>query len=321
MENKALLGYHGISLPRGASMEIRDTIKRLKEEKKAVILAHNYQLPEVQDIADFVGDSLGLSIEAAKTEAKVIVFCGVHFMAETAKILSPEKTVLLAEKEAGCPMADMITGEMLLALKKKHPGASVLCYVNTSAEVKAESDLCCTSANAIKMVRELRATKKEIIFVPDKYLADYTAKETGHSFIVWDGYCPIHAAIRPEHIKKQKELHPQALVLVHPECPPEVIELADHVSSTEGMCRLVQDSPDNEFIIATEEGIIHRMKKENPEKVFYPLDPTVVCPDMKKTSLNSIHRALAEGLYEIKVPEVTLSRARRSIERMIALSK
>lgn len=301
--------------------ELRAEINRLRKGKKAIILAHNYVPPEVQEIADFVGDSLGLSIEAAKTQAEVIVFCGVRFMAETAKIICPDKTVLLAEKEAGCPMADMITAEMLRKLKKDHPQAAVLCYVNTSAEVKAESDLCCTSANAVKMVNEAMTNEKEIIFVPDKYLASYTAKQTGRTFIVWEGYCPIHAGIKPEHVKEAKRLHPQALVVVHPECTPEVVELADHVASTEGMCQLVRESAAQEFIIATEEGILHRMRKENPEKAFCPLDPPVICPDMKKTNLLSVYRALKEGVYEITVAEGVRNQAIRAIERMITLSR
>jgi len=302
-------------------MDLREEIRRLKAEKNAVILAHNYQRPEIQDIADFVGDSLNLSMEAAKTKADIIVFCGVLFMAETAKILSPGKTVLLPEKEAGCPMADMITGEMLRKLKEDHPQASVLCYVNTSAEVKAESHLCCTSANAVQMVQEALADKDEIIFVPDKYLADYTSKKTGRRFICWEGFCPIHASIRPEHIERQKALHPEAPVIVHPECPPEIIALSDYVASTEGMCRLVHDLQAREFIIGTEEGICYRMKKENPDKVFYALDPPVICPDMKKTNLMSVWRALTEGSHEITVPDEISVRARQAIEGMIAHSK
>jgi quinolinate synthase len=199
-----------------------EKIERLKEQRRAVILAHNYQLPEVQDCADFVGDSLGLSIEASKTDAEVIVFCGVHFMAETAKILSPGKTVLLPDKNAGCPMADMITAEQLRALKAEHPGAKVLCYVNTSAEVKAECDLCCTSANAVRMVGEVLKDAEEIIFVPDRYLAAFVAGKTGREFIIWPGFCPTHARILPEHIEAARALHPGAVVMVHPECRPEV---------------------------------------------------------------------------------------------------
>ncbi|MDQ5984878.1 MAG: Quinolinate synthase A [Syntrophus sp. SKADARSKE-3] len=298
-------------------MTLIEKIQKLKAERNAVILAHNYQVPEVQDIADYVGDSLGLSIEAAKTEAKVIVFCGVHFMAETAKILSPQKTVLLPEEKAGCPMADMITGLQLRELKAQHPAAAVLCYVNTSAEVKAECDLCCTSANAVQMVKEVLKDEKEIIFAPDQYLADYVATQTGREFITWQGYCPTHARILPENILDQKALHPEAPVLVHPECPPELIRLADKVASTEGMCRYIRESEAKEFIIATERGIIHRMEKENPGKVFYPASKFAICPNMKYTNLEKILWSLEDLVYEITVPEGIMKRARRSIERMI----
>ena len=298
-------------------MTLTEKIHKRKAERNAVILAHNYQLPEVQDIADYVGDSLGLSIEAARTDAAVIVFCGVHFMAETAKILSPEKTVLIPDEKAGCPMADMITGEQLRALKAEHPGAAVLCYVNTSAEVKAECDLCCTSANAVQMVQDVLKKEKEIIFAPDRYLADYVATQTGRKFITWQGFCPTHARILPEHILEQKALHPDALVLVHPECPRELIRLADKVASTEGMCRFIQESPAKEFIVGTEQGIIHRMQKENPGKIFYPVSKLAVCPNMKLTTLEKILWSLEDMAYEITVPEAIMNRARRSIERMV----
>ena len=298
-------------------MTLIDKINRLKKERNAVILAHNYQIPEVQDMADYVGDSLGLSIEASKTKADVIVFCGVHFMAETAKILSPEKTVLLPEEKAGCPMADMITAEELRTLKAKHPGAAVLCYVNTSAAVKADCDLCCTSANAVRMVQEVLKDEKEIIFVPDQYLADYVANQTGRELIIWQGYCPTHARILPENILEQKALHPGAKVLVHPECPPPLIRLADKVASTEGMCRYVAEAAETEFIIATERGIIHRMEKENPGKIFYPASKFAICPNMKSTTLEKVLWSLEDNVHEILVPNDVMIRARRSIERMI----
>ncbi len=221
-------------------MELTDKIKKLKKEKNAVILAHNYQLPEIHDIADFVGDSLALSMSAAKTDADIIVFCGVHFMAETAKILSPQKTVLLPDKDAGCPMADMINADDLKSLQTAHPKAVTLCYVNTSAAVKAQCDYCCTSANALKMAQNILKTDDEIIFIPDKYLAQYVAGQVGHKFITWEGYCPTHARILPENIIQAKKLHPQAKVLVHPECKPQLTELADVVASTEKMCAYVQ---------------------------------------------------------------------------------
>jgi quinolinate synthase len=298
-------------------MTIVEEIMELKEKRNAIILAHNYQLPEVQDIADFVGDSLGLSLEAAQTKAEVIVFCGVHFMAETAKILSPEKIVLLPEKKAGCPMADMITGEELLKLKREHPKAKVLSYVNTSAEVKALSDLCCTSANAVQMVQEGLRGEKEIIFVPDRYLADYVAQQTHRSLIIWPGFCPTHACIKPEQVIHQKHLHPEAEVLVHPECPAEIISLADRVASTEGMCRYVQSSQAREFIIVTEEGIIHRMRRENPGKFFYPLSPPIICPTMKETTLSKVRDALTYMVHQIEVPPDIIEKARRAITGML----
>ncbi|MCX7635778.1 MAG: quinolinate synthase NadA, partial [Syntrophales bacterium] len=288
----------------------------MKKERNAVILAHNYQLPEVQDIADFVGDSLGLSVQAAKTNAEVIVFCGVHFMAETAKILSPEKTVLLPDKNAGCPMADMIDAEQLRALKAEHPDAKVLCYVNTSAAVKAECDLCCTSANAVRMVREGLREAGEIIFVPDRYLADYVATQTGRTFIVWPGFCPTHARILPEDIVEAKKLHPEAVVIAHPECPREVRELADCVTSTEGMCRYARESQAQKIIVATERGILHRLRKENPEKSFYPAAKDAVCRNMKLIPLEKILWSLEYLGYEITIPQDIADRARRSIQRM-----
>jgi len=301
-------------------LSITDQIHKLKTERKAVILAHNYQVPEVQNIADFVGDSLGLSIQASRTDAEVIVFCGVHFMAETAKILSPAKTVLLPDKNAGCPMANMINGRQLRALKKQHPGAKVLCYVNTSAEVKAECDLCCTSANAVTMVQKALKDEKEIIFVPDQYLADYVSGQTGRSFILWNGYCPTHARILPEDIVKAKALHPAAEVIAHPECTPGVRALADRVASTEGMCRYVKETRAREIIVGTEVGIIHRLKKENPGKAFYPVTDQAVCPNMKLITLEKVLWALEDLQPEIDVPPETAAKARRCIERMLEYS-
>ncbi|MEQ8204335.1 MAG: quinolinate synthase NadA, partial [Smithellaceae bacterium] len=277
------------------------------------------QLPEVHDIADHVGDSLGLSIEAAKTDADVIVFCGVHFMAETAKILSPQKTVLLPDKDAGCPMADMIDAGSLKELKAKHPGAVALCYVNTSAAVKAECDYCCTSANAEKMVRHILTSHDEIIFVPDKYLATYVSSQVGRQFILWNGYCPTHANILPEHIFQAKQLHPQAKVLVHPECSPELTALADVVASTEGMCRYAKESAETEFIIGTEIGIIYRMQKENPGKNFYPASDKAICPTMKRINLEKVLRSLTDLVHEITIPQDIMDRARLSIERMLKI--
>ena len=301
-------------------MEMIDKINKLKKEKNAVILAHNYQLPEIQDIADFVGDSLGLSIEAARTNADIIVFCGVHFMAETAKILSPQKKVLLPDKNAGCPMADMIDAEGLKAVKAKNPEAVSLCYVNTSAAVKAQCDYCCTSANAVKMVRHILTKHQDIIFVPDKYLAQYVSAQVGQNFIIWNGYCPTHAGIIPEHIARARQLHPGAKVIVHPECSPELTALADIVTSTEGMCRYVQNSAETEFIIGTEVGIIHRLKKENPGKNFYPASAKAVCPNMKRTNLEKVLWSLEDMTNEITVPPDIMDKARLAIERMIQVT-
>ena len=298
-------------------MSITEKIRKLKTERRAVILAHNYQIPEVQDIADFVGDSLGLSIQASRTDAAVIVFCGVHFMAETAKILSPQKTVLLPDEHAGCPMANMIDGRQLRALKEKHPGAKVLCYVNTSAEVKAECDLCCTSANAVTMVQKALKDVREIIFVPDQYLADYVSGQTGRKFILWNGFCPTHARILPQDIARAKALHSAAEVIAHPECTPEVRRLADRVASTEGMCRYVKETKAREIIVGTEIGIIHRLKKENPEKAFYPASERAVCPNMKRITMEKVLWALEDMRPEIDVPSEIASKARRCIERML----
>lgn len=300
-------------------MDVVNEIRKLKKEKNAVILVHNYQMPEIHDIADFVGDSLGLSIQAAKTDADVIVFCGVHFMAETAKILSPQKTVLLPDKDAGCPMADMIDAESLAALKAKHPEAVSLCYVNTSAAVKAQCDYCCTSANAEKMVRHILTKHREIIFIPDKYLARFVSSRAGCNFIYWDGYCPIHADIMPEHILHAKQMHPQAKVIVHPECSPELTALADIVTSTEGMCKYAKDTAETEFIIGTEIGIIHRLKKENPGKKFYAASDGAICMNMKRTSLEKILRSLTDMVHEITVPQEIMDKARLSIERMLKI--
>jgi quinolinate synthase len=301
-------------------MELTEKIKKLKKEKNAVILAHNYQLPEIHDIADFVGDSLGLSMSAAKTDADIIVFCGVHFMAETAKILSPQKTVLLPDKNAGCPMADMITADDLKSLQAAHPKAVTLCYVNTSAAVKAQCDYCCTSANALKMAQNILKKNEEIIFIPDKYLAQYVEGQVGRKFITWEGYCPTHARILPENIIGAKKLHPRAKVLAHPECKSQLTELADVVASTEKMCAYVQNTPDTEFIIATEIGIIHRMKKENPGKSFYPASDKATCPNMKRINLEKVLWSLEDLTYEITVPQDIMDKARLSIERMLQVT-
>lgn len=298
-------------------MSIADKINKLKKENNAVILAHNYQLPEIHDIADFVGDSLGLSIEASRTNASVIVFCGVHFMAETAKILSPQKTVLLPEKSAGCPMADMIDPEGLKALQAQYPNAVTMCYVNSSAAIKALCDYCCTSANALKMAQKILSSNKEIIFVPDQYLARYVSTMANCNFITWEGYCPIHTEILPEHILHAKSLHPKAKVIVHPECKPLITDIADIVTSTEGMSKYIKSSKEKEFIIGTETGIIHRLKKENPDKIFYPASDTAICADMKKINLEKVLWSLENLSYEITLPVNIMDKARISIERML----
>lgn len=299
------------------TLRLLGTIEVFQRQRNAVILAHNYQLGEIQDVADFVGDSLELSRKAAETTADTIVFCGVHFMAETAKILSPAKTVLLPDLEAGCPMADMITIEQLREFKARYPGRPVVAYVNTSADVKAESDICCTSANAVKVVESVDAD--EVLFIPDKCLADYVASKVEKKVIPYPGFCPTHHRILREDILRQKALHPEAVVLVHPECTREVIELADEVASTSGMLRIVNQSPANEFIIGTEKGIIHRMQKDNPKKGFYSPTEHTICPNMKLITLEKLAWALEDNQYPIELPPDIIVKARGSIERMIRI--
>ena len=296
---------------------IREKIRELKERRNAIILAHNYQVAEVQELADFTGDSLELSIKAADIKKDVIVFCGVSFMAETAKILSPGKTVLLPAERAGCPMADMITGEELRALKAKHPGALAVCYVNSTAEVKAECDMAVTSANAPRIVEGL-PKDREIIFVPDKNLGAYVEKVTGRKLVLWPGYCPTHARITPEEIRARKLERPDALVLIHPECPPDTLKEADEVLSTGGMCAFAKKSKVRSFIVVTELGILHRLKKENPDAEFLPVSPTAICPNMKLTTPGDVLHALETLSGEIKVPEDIRRRAELPIRRMLA---
>lgn len=272
----------------------------------------------MQDIADFTGDSLELSRIAVSNKAKVIVFCGVYFMAETAAILNPDKTVLIPDKDAGCPMANMITRDDLIELKKRNPKAVVVGYVNTTAEVKAEVDICCTSANAQDVVLKLKDAE-EIIFIPDKYLADYVSKKTGRRLISWDGYCPTHVKILPEDIIREIRLHPKAKVMAHPECKPEVIALADAVVSTGKMCKFAKGSEAKEFIVATEIGIIHRLKKENPGKKFYPATGLAICPNMKRISLEKVLWSLEDLKYKVEVPENIRRRALNAIEKMLTI--
>lgn len=298
--------------------ELIERINDLKKKRNAVILVHNYQAPEVQDIADVLGDSLDLSRRAADTTADVIVFCGVHFMAETAAILNPGKTVLLPDAGSGCPMADMIDAPGLRALKAAHPGVPVVAYVNTTAAVKAETDICCTSSNAVAIVNAL--PQQELIFVPDRNLGDYVARQTGKKLSLWDGFCPTHMKILPEDIAAARKLHPHAEVLVHPECRPEVVALADKVLSTTGICTAVARSSATEFIIGTETGILHRLRKDNPGKTFYPASPAAVCPNMKKNTLEKILWALEDMRPVVTVDESIRIPARRAIDAMLSMS-
>ena len=295
-------------------------IKELKAKRNAVILAHNYQLGEVQDIADFTGDSLELSIKAANTDAEVIVFSGVMFMAETAKILSPKKTVLLPVLESGCPMADMADAKELRELKAQNPGAIVVTYVNSTAEVKAESDICVTSANAVKIVGDL-PKDKPIIFVPDRNLGAFTALKTGRNMILWPGFCPTHMRITEKDMKNAREDYPDAIIIAHPECRPEVSALADAVLSTGGMCKFVKESRGTRFVIATEMGIIHRLRKENPGKRFIPVSEQAVCPNMKMIRLEHVLEALERNEHVIEVDPAIIDRARAPIARMLEMSK
>jgi quinolinate synthase len=302
-------------------MDTADVLARigeLKRRRNAIILAHNYQLPEVQDAADFVGDSLELSRKAAGLDADVIVFCGVHFMAETAAVLAPGKTVLLPEIEAGCPMADMINARELRAWKERHPGLKVVCYVNTSAEVKAESDICCTSSNAVAVVNSLGVGTA--LFVPDKNLAAYVARETGKTLIAWDGYCYVHHRFTPRDIQEARALHPDAEVWVHPECPLDVIDLADRVLSTGKMVLEARATHRREVVVGTEKGIIHRLAKENPSVRFYPAKETALCVHMKMTTLPKVLRALETDTHRVDVPREVADRARGAIQAMIRIS-
>jgi quinolinate synthase len=293
-------------------------IKKLKDDRKAVILAHNYQPGEIQDLADFTGDSLGLSIKAAETDAEVIVFCGVQFMAETAAILSPQKTVLLPDKSAGCPMADMITAEQLRRLKQEHPEALVVCYVNSSAQVKAESDYCCTSANAVEIVSSL-PKDRPIIFVPDQHLGRFVAERTGRDLVLWPGYCHVHVVITEDDIKTARAKYPDAIVMAHPECTEPVKELSDELLSTGQMLKFAAKSTAKQFIIATEVGIIHALKKQNPEAEFVPASDRAVCPNMKKITLDKLIGSLEDMQYKIAVPDQIRIKAKKAIDKMVEI--
>ena len=296
---------------------IIEEINRLKKARKAVILAHNYQRGEVQDIADYVGDSFGLSQKAVEADAEVIVFCGVDFMAESAAILNPGKIVLNPAPEAGCPMARMISAADVKALKTQYPGAEVVCYVNSSADVKAESDVCCTSSNAVKVVNSLRGD--EVIFVPDRNLAYYTQKFTSKKIHVWNGYCPTHHLITAGDVLVAKMDHPEAEVLVHPECRPEVVDLADAVLSTSQMLAYALEQPAEEFVVVTESGLIHGLQNAAPGKRFFELSPRMLCPNMKVTTLQKVRDCLANLSGEVTVSEGVRVRALSAVERMIAI--
>ncbi len=320
---------------------LQEKILRLKEERGAIILSHNYQREEVQDIADFIGDSLELSRTASELQCDIIVFCGVNFMAESASILSPEKTILLPELGANCPMADMITvsgprnamtnfpgykytggykfpvGFTLRDIKERYPGAPVVAYVNTTADVKAESDVCCTSANGVKVVESLAADK--VICIPDRNLAAWIARNTSKEVIAWDGFCHVHDRVTKEDVITAKKEHPDAVIVAHPECRLEVLEAADHVTSTSGMLRFAKSSNAATFIIGTEIGLLHRLRKENPGKNFYPLRKDMLCPSMKKTTLQSVLRSIETMTNEIKVPEDIRIPAKKALDRMLSV--
>lgn len=296
--------------------DITKRIETLKNERNALILVHNYQLPEVQDIADFSGDSLELARKAEVNDAEVIVFCGVHFMAETAALLSPQKTVLLPDLNAGCPMADMVTPEIVRNLKAKHSDGVVVCYVNSSAEVKAESDVCCTSANAPQVVSQI-PENRPVIFVPDQYLAGHVERVLGRKLITHPGYCPTHALILPEHIALANEKYPGAPVMVHPECRPETALAADQVLSTGGMCKFAKETDAQTVVVGTEIGLIHRLEKENPDKTFVPILEQAVCPNMKMVTLEKIFHSLKTLAPRVVVKDEVAEKAKLTIVRML----
>jgi len=299
--------------------ELQSRIRALLKKREAILLVHNYQRGEIQDLADLTGDSLGLSMQAARTEAKVIVFCGVHFMAETASILCPRKTVLLPRLDAGCPMADTITAPALRARKKELPGVPVVTYVNSTAEVKAESDICCTSANAVAVVRSIKADR--VLMTPDRNLAAYTRRHVDQEIITWDGCCNIHDRLTADQVIKAKERRPEAILMAHPECRPEVLDLADVIKSTSGMIEYAAKSEAGEFLVATENGILHQMRQRNPGKKFYQVSRTMLCPNMKLTRLKDVLRAIETMDPVVKVPEKVRVRALAAVERMLAVPR
>ncbi|HYB63584.1 MAG TPA: quinolinate synthase NadA [Thermoplasmata archaeon] len=300
-------------------MTLAEEVLRLKGERDAVLLAHNYQRPEVQDVADFVGDSLYLSRKAMESDRRVIVFAGVRFMAETAKILNPSRTVLLPDLKAGCGLADSITAEQLREWKKAHPGAVVVAYINTSADVKAEADVCCTSSNAVKVVEQV-PPDREILFLPDMFLGDYVRRRTGRPMRLWVGDCPVHAKLRPEDLERARGDHPGAPVIAHPECgcATQAMPNVDRILSTDGMVRFAEETHAPEVLVATEVGILHRMAKLNPTTRFTPIDAGAICPYMKEISLEDVRDSLALEQFRIEVPSETAAKARIALERMVA---
>ena len=298
---------------------LKKKIEKLKKKQNAVIIAHNYQRDEIQEIADISGDSLALAQAAVRTDADVIVFCGVHFMAESASILNPGKKVLLPVREAGCPLADMITPQKLDAVKKQHPGAAVVCYVNTSAQIKAQSDIACTSSNAVEVVKSLK--EKKIIFVPDKNLGRYVQSQVKEKeIILWEGFCPTHIRVQEEDVIRTKKLYPAAEVIAHPECSPEVLALADHICSTGGMFRYVKQSAAKEFIIGTEAGMLYKLQKENPDKRFYLPTQNLVCANMKLITLGWVAHSLEKLIYEVKVSNDVRDKALKTLEKMLRVT-
>jgi len=302
-----------------ATATLEERLLELKRQRNAVILAHNYQRGEVQDAADFTGDSLGLSRQAAKTDADVILFCGVHFMAETAAILCPDKTVLVPDPNAGCPMANMVSPRELAAMKARHPGALVVTYVNSTAAIKAMSDICCTSANAVKVVASL-PRDREVLFVPDQSLGDYVAKQLGRPMILWGGYCPTHHRILARDVRAARAEHPDALFVCHPECTADVVALADKVASTSGILRFCRESAAEELIIGTEIGLLHQLRKQSPGKVFVEASPLADCPNMKLNTIEKMVWSLEDMVERVTVPPETTEKARRAIERMLEIT-
>ena len=299
--------------------QIKQRIKELVKERNALLMAHNYQRDEIQEIADITGDSLALAMASAETDKDVIVFCGVHFMAESSAILAPEKTVLLPREDAGCPMADMVDADGLREMKARYPNATVVTYVNSSAAVKAESDICCTSSNAVNVVRSLDA--EEVLLVPDRNLAKYIASQVGKTCHIWEGYCPTHDRVKIEEIRKAKEEHPDALFMAHPECPPEILEMADHICSTSGMYEYALKSEVKKFIVGTEQGILYRLKKENPDKTFILPSRGLICPNMKLTSLEDVLHCLETMSPRITVADDVREKAKLTLDRMLAVPR